>query len=124
MSVKMRDDGSEPATRADMRGLCTRLDGHDQLFESVISRLDGHDRRLEKIDGNLLRLDIAFAKMSGDMVEVKVGLKEVRSDISRFSTILERSSGNIEAALRKMDMQASMLMDHEGRITKLEPRPS
>jgi DNA repair ATPase RecN len=103
MTDEMRADGHEPATKADMRGLSTRLDGHD---------------------GNLRRLNVAFAKMSCDMVEVKAGLKEVRNDISRFSTILERSSGNIEAALRKMDMQASMLMDHEGRITKLEPRSS
>ena len=108
MSGKMSADGHEPATKADMRGLASRLDGHDQRFE--------------KVDGNLHRLNAAFAKMSGDMVEVKVELKEIRGDISRFSTILERSSGNIEAALRKMDMPASMLMDHEGRITKLEPR--
>jgi len=110
MTDEMRADGHEPATKADMRGLA--------------SRLDGHDRRFEKVEGNLHRLNIGFAKMNGDMVEVKAELKEIRNDISRFSTILERSSGNIEAALRKMDMQASMLMDHEGRITKLEPRPS
>ena len=110
MTDKMRADGHEPATKADLRGICSRLDGHDQRFG--------------KAEGNLHRLNVAVAKMSVDLVEVKAGLKEVRTDISRFSAILERSSGNIEAALRKMDMQASMLMDHERRITKLEPRPS
>lgn len=110
MTDEMREDGHEPATKADMRGLA--------------SRLDGHDRRFEKVEGNLSRLNVGFAKMSCEIVEMNVTLKRVVDDISRFSTILERSSGNIEAALRKMDMQASMLMDHEGRITKLEPRPS
>jgi DNA repair ATPase RecN len=103
MTDEMRADGHEAATKADVRGLAARLDGHD---------------------GNLRRLNVAFARMNGDMIEMKADLKEIRVDLSRFAAILERSSGNIEAALRKMDMQASMLMDHERRITKLEPRPS
>lgn len=115
--TKMREDGHEPATKADLRGILSRLDGHDQ-------RLDGHDRRLDSIDENLRRLNVGFARMEGDIVELKGTVKVLLQDFSRFSIILERVSSNVENFLRKMDMQGSMLMEHEGRIKKLESRPN
>ena len=110
MTDEMRDDGHLPATKADMRG--------------IASRLDGHDDRLSSHDGNLRRLNISFARLEGDMAEVKVKVGAIGDDFAYFKSFLERMNANIEAALRKTDLQGSMLMDHEGRLKKLESRPS
>jgi hypothetical protein len=114
MNDEMIDDGHEPATRGELRGV------RDELR----ARLDGHDRRFDGIDGHLRRLNIGFVKMDGDLAELKGEFKVMKADFSRFSILLERVSGNIEAGFRKFDIQGSMLMEHESRITKLESRPS
>jgi hypothetical protein len=80
-------------------------------------------RRFDGIDGNLRRLNVGFARMEGDMAEVKDKLGDLlglKSEFSLFKTFLERMNGNVEAFLRKSDLQGSMLMDHEGRIKNLE----
>ena len=117
MSDEMMDDGHEPATRGELRGV------RDELRV----RLDAHDRRFDGIDGNLRRLNVGFARMEGDITELKssVGsLLELKGEFFYFKTFLERMNANIETALRKTDLQGSMLMDHEGRIKSLESRPS
>lgn len=133
MAEEMSDDGSLPATKADLREFATKADlrefamNADLRFatkadlraemRAIVERLDGHD-------GNLRRLNISFARLEGDMTEVKGKLGVVVEDLSQVKNVLERMNGNIETALRKMDLQGSMLMEHEGRITKLESRPS
>ena len=114
MNGEMRDDSHEPATKGELRGV------RDELR----LRLDAHDHRFSGIDGNLHRLNIGFVRMAGNITELNGTVKGLVKDILRFSTILERVSGNIESSLRKLYMQGSMLMNHEGRITKLESRPS
>lgn len=113
MNDEMIDDGHEPATRGELRGV------RDELR----ARLDAHDRRFDGIDGNLRRLNVGFVKLDGDVAELKGTVAGLVKDFSKFSTILERISGSVEGWLRKMDMQGSMLMEHEARITKLESRP-
>lgn len=139
MSDGMREEGHLPATKADLRDFATKTDLRDLAtktdlrdfatktdlrdlptktdFHGIIERLDGHD-------GNLRRLNIGFARLEGDMAEVKGKVNVIVEDLSLIKTFLERMNGNIENALRKTDLQGSMLMDHEGRITKLESRPS
>ncbi len=142
MSGEMRDDGHQPATKADLRGFATKADlrgfatkadlrefatkaetlfatkaDMKAEFRAITDRLDGHD-------ANLRRLNISFARLEGDMTEVKGKVGVIVEDFSQFKTFLERMNGNIEAALRKTDLQGSMLMDHEGRLKKLESRPS
>lgn len=114
MSDEMREDGHLPATKVELFAV------RDEL--SV--RLDDHDRRFDGIDASLRRLSIGFAKMDGDVTVLKVNVGALLENFAKFSTTLERTSGNVETALRKMDMQGSMLMEHEGRIAKLESRPS
>lgn len=119
--AEMRDDGSLPATKADLREFATKADLREFAtkadMRTVIERLDGHD-------GNLRRLNISFARLEGDMTEVKGTLGVVVEDLSQVKNILERMNGNIETSLRKMELQGSMLMEREGRLTKLETRPS
>ena len=113
MTDAMKDDGNEPATKADLRGLETRLDGHDVRFGSI--------------EGNLRRLNIGFARVEGDLTELKSKvdiLLTVKEDLSRFGSNLDRATNYFESCVRKMDSQGSMLMEHEGRIAKLESRPS
>lgn len=149
MSDEMRDDGHQPATKADLRGLATKADFNEFTTKAELcfatkadlselttkvelqsvrnewsARLDDHDRRFDGIDCNLRRLNIGFVKMDGDMTELKGNVGVLLENFSKFSTILERTSGNIESALRKMDSQGSMLMEHEDRIKKLESRPN
>jgi chromosome segregation ATPase len=140
MSGEMRDDGHEPATKADLRAFAANAESRfatktdltplatklelQSVRNELSARLDDHDRRFDGIDGNLRRLNIGFAKMDGDMTELKSNVGTLLENFSRFSTILERASGNIEASLRKMDLQGSMLMEHEDRLKKLESRPS
>ncbi|MCR4296437.1 MAG: hypothetical protein NUW21_12945 [Elusimicrobia bacterium] len=127
MSDEMRADGHEPATKADLREFATKADLHfatkrdlHSVRDELSSRLDDHDRRFDGIDANLRRLNIGFAKMDGDITEMKGHVGTLLENFSKFTTTLERANGNIEAALRKMDLQGSMLMDHEARLRKLE----
>ena len=95
--------------------------------DELCVRLDGHDRRFDGLDGNLRRLNIGFARMEGDMTELKGKvdiLLAVKEDFSQFKTSIERMTSYFESCVRKMGSQGSMLMEHESRITKLEPRPS
>lgn len=111
----MRDDGHEPATKNEMRA----------LEASLCARLDAHDKRFESIDGNLHRLNVDFAAMKGDMTELKGKvdiLLVVKEDFSRFTANVERMTERFESWARKMDIQGSMLMEHEARLTKLEAR--
>ena len=150
MSDAMKDDGNEPATKADLRELIAASDAHfgsidarfgtidaqfetidarfetiDARFGSLEARLDVHGRRFESIDGNLRRLNIGFARMEGDITEIKGNvdiLLGVKEDFSQFKAGIERMTNYFESCVRKMDSQGSMMMEHEGRITKLESR--
>jgi outer membrane murein-binding lipoprotein Lpp len=139
MDEAMNGSENEPATKADLHALRSKLrsdfdalrsDVHAEISSSRISadaRFDAHDRRLESVEGNLRRLNIGFARMEGDMTEVKAkldGLLTIKEDFARFSARLDRTMNFFESTMRKMDSQGSMLMEHEGRITKLETRPS
>ena len=124
MNTEMREDGYEPATKADLR---ESISASNARFGSLEDRLDGHDRRFESIDGNLRRLSIGFARLEGDSTEMKSKidlLLTVKEDIARFTTNLDRTMKYFESCMRKMDSQGSMLMEHEDRLTKLEPRPN
>jgi predicted nuclease with TOPRIM domain len=106
------EDGHLPATKSDTRALSARLDAHDKRFDSI--------------EGDLHRLNVGFARMEGDMTELKGKvdiLLVVKEDFSRFSANVERMTSYFESCVRKMESQGSMLMEHEARLAKLEPRP-
>ena len=132
MADEMRDEGSNPATKSDLSELATKVElsalatkvDLQSVRNELSARLDDHDRRFDGIDGNLRRLNIGFVKMDGDITELKGNVGTLLGNFAKFSTVFERMSGNIESALRKMDLQGSMLMEHEGRIKTLESRPS
>ena len=91
------------------------------------ARFVSHDLRFDSIEGNLRRLNIGFARMEGDITELKSKvdiLLTVKEDLSRFGSNLDRATNYFESCMRKMDSQGSTLMEHEGRIAKLESRPS
>jgi hypothetical protein len=56
MADEMRDDGTELATKSDLRdlarGLATKVE-LQSVRNELSARLDDHDRRFDGIDGNL-----------------------------------------------------------------------
>lgn len=107
---EMRDDGHQPATKADLRATQVEL-------------------RCMRLDhgANLRRLNIGFAQMRGDMAEMKANLDSLlvlKDEFSQFKNNIERMTNYFEAQVRKTDFLGSMMMEHEDRIKKLESRPS
>ena len=130
----MTPDEHLPATKADLRRVCDRLDGQDARFNSIDGRLSSHDdrfdavdRRFDAVDGNLRRLNLFAARTDGRLasLEGKVDvLMTLKSDFARFQTGLDAMARQMESFERWCRSQGSMLMEHEARITKLESKPS
>ncbi len=70
MPDEMRDDGHEPATKADMRGIISRLDGHDQRF-------DAHDKQFEGLTAELKQMEARLSEKVERHEEDIVMLKAV-----------------------------------------------
>ena len=77
---------------------------------------DRQDRCFDSIDANFLQLHATCARMEGHLAEIKRKVNVLAEDFKGLTATLHRISGNIEASLIRMD--------HVGRITKLESRPS
>ena len=151
----MTSDDHLPATKADLRRICDRLDGqdsrftaHDQRFtsiderfdavdrrfddvdrrfEAVDRRFDAVDRRFDAVDGNLRRLNFFAARTEGRLTNLEEKMDvmlTLKGDFARFQIGLDAMARQMESFERWCRSQGSMLMEHEGRIAKLEPKPS
>ena len=123
----MTPDEQSPATKADARRICDRLDGHDAQFTSIDARFTAHDQRFDSIDGNLRRLNLFAARTDGRLTSLEEKMDVVltmKDDFARFQTGLDKMARQMESFERWCRSQGSMLMEHETRITKLESKPS
>ena len=113
---KMKDGRNRNATKSDLECLEARLG----------ARLDGHEGRFVRIEDNLHRLNVGFARMEGRMSDMEGkmdSLMTLKTDFSRFQTVLDGMARNQETFLRRWAHHDDMLMDHERRLGKLESRP-
>jgi hypothetical protein len=115
---------------ATMGGQVTDLGHKVVLLDQKVTHLDGKvthlDEKVTHLDEKLTRVAVTVARLEGDMFEVRQDLSELkglRRDFGRFQTVLDGMARNMESFERWCRSQGSMLMEHEGRITKLEIRP-
>ncbi|MFI5345190.1 MAG: hypothetical protein ACHQ51_02335 [Elusimicrobiota bacterium] len=119
---------SQKVARLDER--VTHLDEKVTHLDEKVTHLDEKvthlDEKVTHLDEKLTRVAVTVARIEGDMFEVRQGvseLKGLRLDFMRFQSFLDASARNMETFERWCRSQGSMLMEHEGRITKLESRP-
>lgn len=77
-------------------------------------------------DETLTRVATAVARLEGDMFEVKRDVSELKGlgpKFDRFQTTLDGMTRQMESFDRWVRFQGNMLVEHEWRITKLEPKP-
>ena len=101
----------------------THLDQKVTCLDEKVTHLD---QKVTYLDEKVTRVAVSVARIEGDMFEVRQGLSELkglRLDFTRFQSFLDASASKMETFERWCRSQGSMLMEHEGRITKLESRP-
>ncbi|HEX4047310.1 MAG TPA: hypothetical protein VH309_05725 [Elusimicrobiota bacterium] len=107
--------------------IAERFDAVDKRFEAVDRRFEDVDKRFDAVDGNLRRLNLFAARTEGRLSSLEVKMDEMltlKTDFARFQTGLDSMARQMESFERWCRSQGSMLMEHEGRIAKLESKPS
>jgi len=77
-------------------------------------------------DEKLTRVAATVARIEGDLFEVKRDVSELKglhAKFDRFQTVLDGMARQMESFERWCRFQGNMLVEHEGRITKLEAKP-
>lgn len=79
-----------------------------------------------RTDEKVTRIAAAAARLEGDVFEIKRDVSELKVlnvKFDRFQTVLDGMTRQMESFERWFRFQGNMLVEHEGRISKLEPRP-
>ncbi len=79
-----------------------------------------------KTDEKVTRIAGAVARIEGDLFEVKRDVAELKGlsvKFDRFQIVLDGVTRQMESFERWFRFQGNMLVEHESRISKLEPRP-
>jgi len=79
-----------------------------------------------RTDEKVTRIAAAAARLEGDMFEIKRDVSELKGlnvKFDRFQTVLDGMTRQMESFERWFRFQGNMLVEHEGRIAKLEPKP-
>ena len=79
-----------------------------------------------KTDEKVTRIAAATARLEGDMFEIKRDVSELKglnAKFDRFQTVLDGITRQMESFEHWFRFQGNMLVEHEGRIAKLEPKP-
>ncbi len=71
-------------------GIDKRLDGMDKRFDGIDKRIDGIDSRLDGMDKRFDRVELRLEKCESEISALKVGQNEIRSDILRISTKIDK----------------------------------
>ena len=82
--------------------------------------------QLFKTDETVTRVAATVARIEGDLFEVKRDVSELKglhSKFDRFQTVLDGMARQMESFDRWCRFQGNMLVEHEGRISKLESKP-
>ncbi len=79
-----------------------------------------------KTDEKVTRIATVVARMEGDLFEVKRDVSELKGlnvKFDRFQSVLDGMSRQMESFERWFRFQGNMLVEHEGRLSKLETEP-
>lgn len=79
-----------------------------------------------RTDEKVSRIAAAVARLEGDMFEVKRDVSELKGlgpKFDRFQSVLDGMTRQMESFERWFRFQGNMLVEHEARIAKLEPKP-
>ncbi|MDD5303178.1 MAG: hypothetical protein PHS14_08715 [Elusimicrobia bacterium] len=72
------------------------------------------------------RIAAAAARIECDLFDVKRDVSELKGldvKFDRFQTVLDGMTRQLESFERWFRFQGNMLVEHDGRISKLEPKP-
>jgi hypothetical protein len=79
-----------------------------------------------KTDEKVTRIAAAAARLEGDLFEIKRDVSELKGlgvKFDRFQAVLDGMTRQMESFERWFRFQGNMLVEHEGRLSKLEPKP-
>ena len=79
-----------------------------------------------RTDEKVTRIASATARIEGDLFDIKRDVSELKGlnmKFDRFQTVLDGMTRQMESFERWVRFQGNMLVEHEGRISKLEPKP-
>ncbi|MBI2386991.1 MAG: hypothetical protein HYV14_13445 [Elusimicrobia bacterium] len=79
-----------------------------------------------KTDEKVTRIAAAAARLEGDIFEIKRDVSELKGlggKFDRFQAVLDGMTRQMESFERWFRFQGNMLVEHEGRLSKLEPKP-
>jgi hypothetical protein len=79
-----------------------------------------------KTDEKVTRIAAAAARLEGDLFEVKRDVSELKGlspKFDRFQAVLDGMTRQMESFERWFRFQGNMLVEHEGRLSKLEQKP-
>ncbi len=78
-----------------------------------------------RTDEKVTRIAAATARIEGDLFEVKRDVSELKGlnvKFDRFQSVLDGMTRQMESFERWFRFQGNMLVEHEGRLSKLEPK--
>ena len=117
-------DGSP--TMNDYRELKLEVSSIGEKVVQLDGKVTQMDGKIAQMDGTVTRIAVSVARLEGDMFEVRRDvseLKGLRVEFGRFQVVLDGVARSMESFDRWCRSQGGMLMEHEGRIAKLESRP-
>ena len=79
-----------------------------------------------KTDEKVTRIAGSVARLEGDMFEVKRDVSELKglnAKFDRFQSVLDGMTRQMQSFDRWCRSQGNMLIEHEGRLSKLEQKP-
>lgn len=79
-----------------------------------------------KTDEKVTRIAAAAARLEGDVFEIKRDVSELKGlspKFDRFQGVLDGMTRQMKSFERWFRFQGNMLVEHEGRLSKLEPKP-
>ncbi|MBI4061998.1 MAG: hypothetical protein HY403_11285 [Elusimicrobia bacterium] len=82
--------------------------------------------QLFRTDEKVTRIAVATARLGGDLFEIKRDISELMGlniKFDRFQTVLDAMTRQMQSFERWCRSQGDMLIEHEGRISKLESKP-
>lgn len=78
-----------------------------------------------RTDDKVTRIAAATARLEGDIFEIKRDVSELKGlnvKFDRFQVVLDGMARQMESFERWCRFQGNMLVEHDGRIAKLEPK--
>ncbi|MBI5208898.1 MAG: hypothetical protein HY927_02870 [Elusimicrobia bacterium] len=117
----LSDDAGQPATRADIHKLDSRVDGLDKKLDAVAQRLD------DKIDEGLKRVAIEVIKtndrIDGLEAAISTHTSTILAAMENYTKTAEINNRDIVLHGHVLTEHSAALQGHEKRLTTLEAKP-